>query len=639
MEDRQVPRTADEAEDPNRPLEFTNVIPSPESSPKPKPTLENQKPLRNCIQSIRSHDFDGSWTWEILCAIVSLICIALLIAFLATVNGKKYKDWQYTIAPNTVVSIVVAFSKAAMLVPVTACIGQLKWGRKRGQQQSPTELYDFHVLDQASRGPWGAMQVFWHVASLLPMLGAILVIFSLAIDPFAQQILAFPSREVVVFNGSATIQRAHEYFPQWASQAYSNGFNNWYRIRQLDPNMQLAVLNGLAQKGTALDPKCPSSRCEYPEFATLGICSTCQDVTEESNQTCVSVPESALSYHGPVMPEGALADAPVNCTYSSPNGLKINPLPTSFAIQGKDSYKVSRVPWNSVTSTSLFTQLIEEKDGNATDILQMLAAQYPERENYVIYTPENSTKPEKKPSLSQCSVYFCEQQFPNSTYTSSDHKSPQPSRSQALEFDFARQLQPVEGPIADIKALYMFHPLNESKTYSTNSTYTIETETMSDLVELLQSLFNITENGFGNSNKQGTPMAVLATSQNISESMDSMATSMTNVIRQNLAASHVPGQLYYNETFIQVRWPWIIYPVALIVISIVFMSTTAVANRGQPVLWKSSIFPLLLGELEVTPEKQKIANLRHMEEIYHESKNIQVMVHDREDQPLLFVGQ
>jgi len=62
---------------------------------------------------------------------------------------------------------------------------------------------------------------------------------------------------------------------------------------------------------------------------------------------------------------------------------------------------------------------------------------------------------------------------------------------------------------------------------------------------------------------------------------------------------------------------------------------TAIVSRGQPVLWKSSIFPLLMGQLEVDREHE-ISNLRHLGKIHSMSKKIRVVVEGEDRSPLLF---
>jgi len=53
------------------------------------------------------------------------------------------------------------------------------------------------VLDQASRGPRSASEAIWSMTPGLATAGALLMIFSVAINSFAQQILAFPLRNVL----------------------------------------------------------------------------------------------------------------------------------------------------------------------------------------------------------------------------------------------------------------------------------------------------------------------------------------------------------------------------------------------------------------------------------------------------------
>ena len=80
-----------------------------------------------------------------------------------------------------------------MLLAATESIGQAKWLLFRKQTR---ELADFKTIDEASRGPWGAFQLlyrFWDGRTVLASAGAFIVLTSLAVDPFTQQILSYPS--------------------------------------------------------------------------------------------------------------------------------------------------------------------------------------------------------------------------------------------------------------------------------------------------------------------------------------------------------------------------------------------------------------------------------------------------------------
>ena len=80
-----------------------------------------------------------------------------------------------------------------MLLAATESIGQAKWLLFRRQSR---DLADFKTIDEASRGPWGAFQLlyrFWDGRTILASAGAFIVLTSLAVDPFTQQILSYPS--------------------------------------------------------------------------------------------------------------------------------------------------------------------------------------------------------------------------------------------------------------------------------------------------------------------------------------------------------------------------------------------------------------------------------------------------------------
>ena len=80
-----------------------------------------------------------------------------------------------------------------MLLAATESIGQAKWLLFRKQSRN---LADFKTIDEASRGPWGAFQLpyrFWDGRTILALAGAFIVLASLAVDPFTQQILSYPS--------------------------------------------------------------------------------------------------------------------------------------------------------------------------------------------------------------------------------------------------------------------------------------------------------------------------------------------------------------------------------------------------------------------------------------------------------------
>lgn len=505
-----------------------------------------------------------------------------------------------------------------MLVPVSACLGQLKWNQVT--HQPTTSLYQFHVLDQASRGPWGAVQAFWRIKSAVTLAGASLVVLSIALDPFAQQVLVFPSRDVPARNEPAYIQKAQEYKPTWTMDGKAN----------IEPAMQVAVMTGLARMNYPLEPHCPTARCEYPDFATLGICTACEDVTGVAVQKCQPFTRTSTRWDdwkasldaASVNQSSIYASVPADCSYSysTPSMLQITP-DCRYLTQFNNQLRVVRPPFTSVTSEA-------EVDKHPGTIASVITAKYPSDE--VIYTAANSSEFEQKPEITHCVVTLCEKLYTRNTVTS-NNRTLQPSRSQLLK-------------VEDIHTeLHRLIPAAEgTQTFSDNASYVMDLFAYASLVYYLADALNATVFGTSSSDREHEPYAglgsIIYNSGSVADSFSHMATSMTNQIRSSAKGTHVRGLVIRTETFIHVRWPWILVPTILVAMSLVFFLSTAFRSRGQPVLWKSSIFPLLIGQLE-TNAGHEIAHLRHIGDLQAMAKNIKVEVEQDNDRLVFFERQ
>lgn len=564
-----------------------------------EPTSMPEEPKPENMATKKEFDWAGSWIWEIASATLSIVCIALLIGFLAYMNKAPYSNWQYQASPNTVVSIIATVAKAAMLVPVSSCISQLKWT----QYQTPKPLYHIYVLDQASRGPWGALEVLWTFKPNLATAGAIVMILSLAIDPFAQQILTYPSHSVLAANETAFVQMTREYPPGDSS-----------RVPELTASMHIAILNGLSETNRPLEPACTSEDCRYPDFVSLGICSRCENITSQVNQTCVPIP-------GFVQPQSiffAYQDTPVNCTYTTPHGLQYVPRNVLSALddgRGNGSIMLSRDKWTVVSESGTYSG---EIFGISRPIVSALEVKYAYAGD-LIYTPNNATEPEQKPQMVECAVYFCEKQYTQNRF-SLHYRQVHPTRTQPL----------VVGPASNSMSLPLI-PLPRTKTLSSNSTYMIDIVSLEGLEEEIAAILTISRTRDLHINYGKVPMSsILESRSDLNESLRSMSTSVTDAIRSNAKSVEVPGQAFRTTTFVYVRWPWIILPIAVVVISTLLLIATIITNRKlRVVMWKSSIFGLLICQLETRPEHD-MKPLRNVDETQLMSKKIEVMM--KEDQ-------
>lgn len=176
--------------------------------PEHRSRVDANKALRGLIRKV---PWWKTWRLEIIGSILSIAFMTTAIMILWVINDKPRSFWAIRrITPNTFLSLFVTMSKSMMLLTVAEGISQLKWTYF---QKSERRLADFQVFDDASRGPLGALKVFWSLKArtLLATIGALLILLALAMDPFAQQVLSFPMRTVEDNSMSASIGSGYAY--------------------------------------------------------------------------------------------------------------------------------------------------------------------------------------------------------------------------------------------------------------------------------------------------------------------------------------------------------------------------------------------------------------------------------------------
>jgi hypothetical protein len=101
----------------------------------------------------------------------------------------------------------------------------------------------------------------------------------------------------------------------------------------------------------------------------------------------------------------------------------------------------------------------------------------------------------------------------------------------------------------------------------------------------------------------------------LSQDLEAVATSTTNMVRQSVNTTAVAGTVWTTEVYIHVNWAWLVYPVALLLLAILFLVGTMVSSaRGSRAVWKSSSLALLLHGLtgwEANAEVFSSAGMKH----------------------------
>lgn len=147
------------------------------------------------LQSPRKPNIIRDWWQEVLGALFSLGCAVAIIAILFSTQEQPRSYWSFRISPNALVAIFSTLSKAALLMPVASCISQLKWVYF---MKNPHPLADIQAYDDASRGPWGSLNLLWTTKGkrLMAAWGAFITILALGMEPFVQAIIVYPQRKI-----------------------------------------------------------------------------------------------------------------------------------------------------------------------------------------------------------------------------------------------------------------------------------------------------------------------------------------------------------------------------------------------------------------------------------------------------------
>jgi uncharacterized BrkB/YihY/UPF0761 family membrane protein len=93
------------------------------------------------------------WLLEIVSWIISALCMGAILVLLAVFKDKAQPRRILGLTLNAHIAVLSKIASAALLVPTSEALGQLKWSWfKSGSKK----LWDFEIFDNASRGPWGS---------------------------------------------------------------------------------------------------------------------------------------------------------------------------------------------------------------------------------------------------------------------------------------------------------------------------------------------------------------------------------------------------------------------------------------------------------------------------------------------------
>ena len=491
-------------------------------------------------------------------------------------------------------------------------------------------MIDFEIFDKASRGAWGSFLLLFRTKGRsLAALGAILTLLLLATDTFFQQVTDYPDQwalEAV----SSTIAQVVRYNPKYIPEFFLGWESSQYDMNTMPTVQKFLYGNGTrsVQSGNATRPEipvsCPASNCTWPEYDTLGVCSQCVQLEAAGllSYACLNttIDWSAHSI-GPTkfIPNGQVCGYFINATSSAPtlmSGYIVNN-GTRAAEEPGEALLVRVLPLTELlTKRSFYAGSIHYRDMRNTllDTLVVSASNGPQ-----------SVYSQHEPIIHECVLSWCVKSM-RSSYVWGDYQEEVTAISQNTTagpwpWDSFEVPEDEGGgtSITYLENVNIEAPVSSSN--RTNTTFFPETfgasnvtvaHTMAIFDDFFPSYYTTDDASATPSlrykNYENGPRIRTLTfnawqaPNDIVSHMTRLATAMTNAMRSNVESNALVYGLAYNrKQFVLVRWEWLVFPLALLMLSLGFLIATIIrTSNGEHDgmgVWKTSAMPTLVYSL------------------------------------------
>ncbi|KAF2136026.1 uncharacterized protein K452DRAFT_149349 [Aplosporella prunicola CBS 121167] len=609
-------------------------------------------PLTVAIQNI--------WPWELSGIVLSIACMIAIIVLLPLIHDKPLSKWPVSVPPNTILSAFITVIKSSMLLVVAESISELKWLHFE-KTASGRPLDDLEHFDRASRGPWGSVLFLYHVRgrSLFVCLGAFITIVALAMEPFGQLIISYETR-YVPGHQTATVPVAYKY-----NASSSEWTSEWaYHVHA----MQGTLLNGLFEVNAALPFNCPSGNCTWPNVTSLALCGSCADITNDTVRSWITMKiwkpqESGCYTDTKSLGIDCIADIRngtliSNCTqwppanfdagrhveithkYTSPNNASFTTV-EKYCLQTEGSID------QALGNSHLESKTRDYKEG----YILGSSSQYKYDSSMVSGVPFNasgfavvvgwlgippfhfenfekgdlcSSRVEK---MTECQIYWCLKTYENLKVTNGSMTTPVVHNIPIHQNKTQR--------IDDVDSAFIFPPVdnyNPRTRPEGREAVTIGRSGMSNILGLFERLFG-QDNAFDGHLDFTYP---LQRNNDPQKSLLNILENMNNLIRvAPNSSTTATGTAWVPETYIIIRWPWIILPSVLVLLTAIFFTATIFISHKAP-LWKSSLIPLLFHGLHGWKESE--LSVMGQKEMDKAAKGMEARLSENEKGDLKFVN-
>lgn len=345
------------------------------------------------------------------------------------------------------------------------------------------------------------------------------------------------------------------------------------------------VLNGVTQP---LAAHCPSGNCTWPTTTSMAVCGACSDSTYQVDSCDQPCSKGDMS----------CSDMP-NCNYTLPTGESVN-------LVDEDSDDFPRHSRAKTTAFHSISSLGSIYDLTLADRMYLMNVElFGAPFGWNLLNSEEITL-----RNTECALWLCVQAY-NTTVSSSGQQ--ETLVSVLDEADASRLHSGVDTAPNLYWMNFTVPPISPDASPETNFTVNLGAARNLRLTMALLMNGSIDMNGDAPQYSSDTMFGVWNGTRDVHGWIDNLAAGMTTVIRSYNQTSRDEYLGTSYELSVRVRWVWLIFPVALVSSSILFLIAVMVrtALYSEADSWKGSPLTFLLFELQ---SEIRHAGLRRMQE-------------------------
>lgn len=448
-------------------------------------------------------------------------------------------------------------------------------------------------------------------------LGAAVTLLSLALDPFFQQVVVYPDRWTTLEKNSS-VPAVILYDAQ--PEIFISGGK---RVAQKDQDLQGVVDAFFYGNGTNPIPfgngtraeipvTCPANKCTWDRYETLGVCSSCTDISQELKFDCLTATIDWISnLTGPgtesTYPNGTVCGYFLNATINSPSpvlmsGYLVNDDGLTFgeALLMRALPLITLPKRRPLLGGSINFKYVRQP---IADFLVVSAA------NGAASVYRNDT-----PAAHECVVSWCVKTIQSSYYWANYYEEVVDTFINTTTGPYPWQEIEIESAAFNGTRLSYTEnvTIDASPFNSDTSKYGVDNVTALTTIALFDDMFpsfltakNVSAEAslrFKTVTLQLPTSRTLninpwSTSNNLTLHVERLAAALTNAIRSSSSGEKFLGTAASSETYVAVRWIWLSLPLGVLVLCFVFLAATVVKSsteREHVGIWKTSALATLL---------------------------------------------